>query len=295
VPEETGGAGTTWLVRSSQQVKVAVHDVGGPGRPGMPTLLFTHATGLHGRVWSPVAARLADRFCCAAVDLRGHGVSETPASASLAWAAVADDVLAVADALFEQGASGPLHGIGHSMGGAALVLAAARRPEAFRSLWLFDPAIVPIGDMAPGTDNPMAEAALRRRARFSSFDEAIERYGGKPPLDALHPDALAAYVRDGFAEDGGAVRLRCDPATEAALFRGAPSSGAWEALAEVGVPVAVVVGRVAPFSPAGFAAGIVERLPAGVLVERPGLGHFGPLEDPAWAAEEIADWVAAHP
>ncbi|MHB1582671.1 MAG: alpha/beta fold hydrolase [Acidimicrobiales bacterium] len=295
MPEVAGGAGTTSLVRSSQQVKVAVHDVGGPGRPGTPTLLFTHATGFHGRVWAPVAGRLTDRFGCAAVDLRGHGVSETPVSASLAWAAVADDVLAVVDALGERGAGGPLHGIGHSMGGAALVLAAARRPEAFRSLWLFDPAIVPFGDVPPGIDNPMAEAALRRRARFSSFDEAIERYGGKPPLDALHPDALAAYVRGGFAQDGGSVRLRCDPATEAAFFRGAPGSGAWEALAEVGVPVAVVVGRVEALSPAAFAARIVERLPAGVLLERPGLGHFGPLEDPAWAAVDIADWVAAHP
>lgn len=291
--DETSSAATTVLIGSSEHVKVAVHDFGGPPRPGAPTLLFTHATGFHGLVWAPVAGRLTDRFRCVAVDLRGHGVSQTPPTASLAWTAVADDVLAVVDALGEED-GGPLHGVGHSMGGAALVLAAARRPDAFGSLWLFDPAIVPLGDAPPDMENPMADAALRRRPRFASFDEAIERYRRKPPLDALHPDALAAYVHGGFAEEEDSVRLRCDPLTEAAVFRGAPASGAWEALAEVGLPVAVVVGRVEGLSPAAFAARIVERLPGGVLLERPGVGHFGPLEDPVSAAVDIGDWVASH-
>ena len=32
----------------------------------------------------------------------------------------------------------------------------------------------------------------------------------------------------------------------------------------------------------------------GQLMERPDLGHFGPLEDPAAMAEDVAAWVRAH-
>lgn len=284
---------STHMVPSSDGVTLAVHDFGGPAGGGVPTLLFTHATGFHGRVWQPVARHLTDRFRCLAIDLRGHGASETPPSAPLAWGSVAGDVLAVVDEMKGWGASG-VHGIGHSMGGAALVLASARRPDAFRSLWLFDPAIVPARDLPPGISNPMAEGALRRRETFPSLQAAIDRYGGKPPLSALHPDALAAYVHGGFGPRDGVVALRCSPSTEAEVFRGAPGSGAWEALAEVRRPAAVLVGRVEPFSPAAHAAQIAGELEQGVLIERPELGHFGPLEDPSSAAADIAGWVSAH-
>ena len=76
-------------------------------------------------------------------------MSELPPEAGLAWSGMADDVLA---ALSSDGfPMGPLHGIGHSMGGAALVLAAARRPDAFRSLWLYEPVISPDGGRAAAT------------------------------------------------------------------------------------------------------------------------------------------------
>ena len=284
---------STHSVPSSDGVTLAVHDFGGPAGDGVPTLLFTHATGFHGRVWQPVARHLTDRLRCLSVDLRGHGASETPPSAPLAWGSVAGDVLAVVDAIRGWGAS-EIHGIGHSMGGAALVLASARRPDAFRSLWLFDPAIVPGRDLPPDMPNPLADGALRRRETFPSLKAAIDHYGGKPPLNTLHPDALAAYVHGGFAPRAGVVALRCTPSTEAAVFRGAAGSGAWEALAQVRPPAAVLVGRVEPLSPAAYASQIAGELAHGVLVERPGLGHFGPLEDPASAAADIAGWVSAH-
>ena len=43
------------------------------------------------------------------------------------------------------------------------------------------------------------------------------------------------------------------------------------------------------FVPANLA-----QLPRGTLVERPHLGHFGPLEDPAGMARDIATWVEAN-
>lgn len=283
------------MIESSDGVRIALHDLGGPSGTTTPVLLFTHATGFHGRVWEPMASLLSDEFRCVSLDLRGHGMSELPPGAGLAWSGMADDVLAAlhSDCL----PVGPLHGIGHSMGGAALVLAAAARPDALRSLWLYEPVIVPPEDrpLLEG-DNPMSEAAVRRRNKFDSLDQAYENYRSKAPLDQLHPDALRAYVDGGFARTpDGSVTLRCRPSTEAEVFRHAAASGAWDTLDSLEIPVAIVVGRPEEVGPGAFAPAIAAALPQGTLIERPHLGHFGPLEEPASMAADVAAWVLAHP
>lgn len=221
-------------------------------------------------------------------------MSELPPGARLAWSGMADDVVAALSS--DCFSTGPLHGIGHSMGGAALVLAAARRLGAFRSLWLYEPVIVPDGGWSlPDGDNLMSEAAARRRDRFDSLDQAYENYRSKPPLNGLHPDALRAYVDGGFSPNpDGSITLRCRPSTEAEVFRHAATSGAWSTIATIKVPVAVVSGRPEGIGPGAFAPAIAEALPGGNLIVRPDLGHFGPLEDPEAMAAQVAGWVRAH-
>lgn len=278
------GGPTTSFVPSTDGVRVAVHHLGGPA--GAPVVLLSHATGFHGLVFRPLAEHLVDRFRCVAVDYRGHGVAETPEGIDFDWRGFGDDCVAVLDTLGD----GPVHGVGHSMGGAALVLAAARRPGAFAGLWLFEPIVPPPGALLSGDGpNPMAEAAIRRRATFASYDAAYENYASKPPLDQLAPAALRAYVEGGFAPspDGDGVTLRCRPEWEAATFSMARDSGAWDLLPDLDLPVTVAVGADAPFTPATFAPAVAEALPRGRLAEHRDLGHFGPLQDPARMAAEI--------
>ncbi|MGW4109704.1 hypothetical protein ACWEFJ_02355 [Actinosynnema sp. NPDC004786] len=105
----------------------------------------------------------------AALDFRGHG-SAPPLAPDADWGVFADDVIAAAGAL----APGPVTGVGHSLGGTALLL---------------------------------AEAAARRRAVFPSRAEALARYSTRPPLSLLAPDVLLDYVDSGLADEpGGGVR-----------------------------------------------------------------------------------------
>lgn len=286
--------GACEMIESSGGARIALHDLGGPkSNTCAPVLLFAHATGFHGRVFGPLASRLIDRFHCVALDLRGHGASELRPGAGLAWSGMADDIVAALDS--DRLATGQLHGIGHSMGGAALVLAASRRPDAFRSLWLYEPVIVPAGGELPDGDNPLSVGAARRRERFDSLERAYENYLSKPPLDRLHPDALRAYVEGGFSSDpDGSVTLRCRPSVEAEVFRQAAASGAWDVIAAVEIPVAVVVGNPEEVGPGVFGPAIADALSHGALIERSRLGHFGPLEDPGAMAEDVAFWVHAH-
>ena len=278
------------LIESSDGVAVALHDLGGPDHA--PVLLLAHANGFNAGAWRPFAAALTSTHRVVALDLRGHGVARTPEGLDFAWERFGDDVVAVLDS----GAlpPGPLHGVGHSLGGASLVMAAAQRPGALRSLWLFEP-IIPPPDAFSGSagENPLAEGAARRRPTFDSLDAAYDNYASKPPLNAFHPDALRGYVEGGFEPlPDGTVTLRTRPQWEAAIFRMTGGCPAWSVLPSVDIPVTVVVGEEMAMGPAAFAPVVVEALPNGRLVRHPELNHFGPLQDPIGLAGEVAAWIA---
>ena len=260
----------------SEAFTIAIHDFGGEG----PDLVFAHATGFHGLAWAPMAERLATDFHCVAFDERGHGCSDVPPDDDFSWNSFTDDLLTVIDGFPLRA---PLHGIGHSCGGALLLLAEQRRPGLFRSLYVYEPIVFPddgsfIGP--PGGGNPLADGARKRREIFESADAAYDDYASKPPLEVLDPDALRAYVDHGFEKlADGTVRLRCRGESEARTYEMSREHSGWDHLGEVACPVTVACGN-ETFGPAAMAPRIVDRLPNGRLEKFDHLGHFGPLQDP---------------
>jgi pimeloyl-ACP methyl ester carboxylesterase len=270
-------------VASTDGVSLALHDLGGDG----PALLLCHPTGFHAMTWAPVAAALAGVAHCWALDFRGHGDSTRPVSGSYDWHGPAADVLAVTDHL---GLVGDVRGVGHSMGGAALLLAEQARPGTMAGLWLYEPIVFPAaeGGGVPGS-NPMAERARRRKATFPSRAAARANYAAKPPLGRFRADALDAYVDHGFRDlpGGDGVELKCAPEVEAAVFERGGEHGAFARLGEVACPVTVVgSGDGAP--PSWAAQHVAAALPRGRCVTMDDLTHFGPMEDPDAVAAAIA-------
>ena len=279
-------------VGSTDGVSLAVHDLGGTGDP----LLLAHATGFHGHVLEPLAHRVADTFHAYAVDLRAHGDSTAPVNDRFEWPSLGDDVLAAVDALGLTGA----FALGHSGGGAAVVLAEAARPGTFAGLYLVEPVIFPYesADDLAGFDNPLARGALKRRERFGSLAEAYANYDGKGAFTDFTTESLHAYVDHGFeADPEGGVRLKCHPVHEAAYYRMAASSGAYTRLADVTCPVTLVHGGPnGHFTPEVFAAQC-ERLPVARVEPHLELGHFAPMEDPDAIAASLRrawEWTRGH-
>ncbi|GAA1286671.1 alpha/beta hydrolase [Saccharothrix xinjiangensis] len=248
------------------------------------TALFCHAAGFTGLVWRSCATRLSTPLRVATPDLRGHG-GAPPLAEGAGWGAFADDALAAAGAL----GPGPLIGVGHSLGGTALLLAEARAPGTFDLLVCFEPIL------ATRDDPAFAEAAARRRAVFPSRAEARARYSARPPLSLLAPEVLDDYVDSGFADDpGGGVRLRCDPAVEARLFRTATSCPWRGALPLVRCPVVLLRGAESVVVAREPLAAACAELPAGRLRDVPGLDHLGPLVRPGAFAEVLDGVFAEH-
>jgi len=185
---------------------------------------------------------------------------------------------------------GPLHGFGHSMGGAALLIAEHERPGTFASLFVYEPIVFPDGWPTMG-QNRLADGARRRRTEFASSAEVLVRYASRPPLEELLAGALVDYVDNGFEElDDGRVRLRCTPAHEAEVCEGGQTvlrSG----IADVTTPTMFAVGNEAE-GPAMMGRIAAERLPAAGLVVYPHVGHFGPFQDPWTIAGDIRRHVA---
>ena len=277
----------TTVVDSTDGVAIAVTDLSGGGFEGPPVLL-AHATGFCGAVWRPFAAALAATapgHRLLALDFRGHGDSSAPEDHPYSWHGFADDVLAVVDAL---GLDHPF-GIGHSKGGASLILAEERRPGTFSGMWVYEPVVVPPDIAGFSGDNPLAVGALRRRASFPNRAAALANFASKPPMDVFDPAARAAYVDGAFRVDAdGALQLKCPPPVEAQVYRMGSQHGAWDGLPALALPVTVARGDTSGFGPAAFADRVAARIPHGRLEVFPHLGHFGPLEAPEETAQAAA-------
>lgn len=256
-------------------MELATYHHGGDGPPA----ILVHATGFHGRCWSPLAETLSTEFSVWSIDQRGHGASGKDPDGSYDWDRFVGDLLAVVDTI----GGGPWRGGGHSLGGAVLLMAEASRPGTFVSLCCYEPVVIP--PSGPGANQPgnvsLADLARKRRASFPSRQAAMENYRSKPPFNRFAPAALETYVEFGFVDQpDGTVTLACVREDEATMFEQASKSRAWDALSAVRAPVAVL-GGTDPVDPVGgWVESIARRIRRGGARRFADLDHFGPFEKP---------------
>ena len=279
------------VIDSLDGVRIVMHDFGGTGAP----VLLSHATGFHAHCWEPLAARLTTNHRVFGLDHRGYGDAETVDPAQLSWRRYGDDALAAARHVSLLCGGEPVGGVGHSMGGASLLMAAHREPSLFDALFVFEPIVFPppAPDAGPRPESPLPAGARRRRAVFPSFDAALENFTAKPPLASFHPQAREAYVRHGFKPTADGVDLKCLPEHEARTYETGGTSGAWDDLPDIAVPTWVLSGAPAPYQPSSFAFAVAERIPGATYVQYDEMGHFGPLEHPDTIAEMVERTLVA--
>jgi pimeloyl-ACP methyl ester carboxylesterase len=268
------------IVTTSDGVDIAFYELGGSG----PPIVLAHATGFHGMAFEPLARRLANRYRCVAIDERGHGLSGVPLDLDFDWHGFATDVLAVVDAL---GLERPL-GVGHSAGGAALLLAEERRPGTFEALYCFEPIVPIAGDEPPAEAVRATTSSSRRREVFATKREAYEIYAGKPPFSSFDPEALDAYVTHGFEDlPDGTVRLRCRRDNETRVYERAAEHDGYANLGRVACPVTLACGEITISTPRSQLERLAPHIARVRVEELKGLNHLGPLEDPARIAAAI--------
>jgi pimeloyl-ACP methyl ester carboxylesterase len=237
-------------------------------------VLAAHATGFCKELWEPVVRRAERPRQVVALDQRGHGGSGS-APGTCDWWDLGRDLLVVVDHL---GAERPV-GLGHSSGGAALVMAELLRPGTFSALLLVEPIIFP-PPYFRAVENPMSAAALRRRRAFSTPEAARDAFRARAAFRHWTDEALDIYVAHGLGRRDGAWVLKCLPEVEAEFYRGATAHGAWERLGEVACPVLLVAGAHSDSHPEAFSQAMRHRFAGARLEVVEGAGHFVPMEQP---------------
>jgi pimeloyl-ACP methyl ester carboxylesterase len=275
---------------SANGITLAVNDWGGHGQP----LVVVHGNSFHARVWDVTLSDLWPAYRPYAVDLRGHGDSDVPASGYSRFDHAAD-LTAVVEAL---GLLQPFV-LAHSVGAIAVLLAAALTPGQFGPMVLVEPVIRPkVADanwLPSAATAAFAEQARRRRHQWPSRAAALESYRTKPAFASWQPEVLRLYVDHGFRDlPNGQVELKCPGWVEAQGYKASPTTNPWPHLASVECPVLIVrAGESRVFSEA-IAAELAATLPHAHLISVPGRSHALPMEDPSLVARLVREFFAEH-
>ena len=269
VPGDAGGPEVQTADVGGRKISYA-----GAGQDGDVVLLI-HGFGGDKNSWLFLQEPLAARHRVYALDLPGHGASAKDVGAGELAGVLADAVTGVLDAL----GAGRAHLVGHSMGGAVALVAAARAPSRIASITL----------IAPSGFGPEINAGYLR-----GFADAQTRRELKPVVGQLFADEnlvtrqvvddLLAYKRlDGVDE---ALHALLGMLLDGDDQR-ADSTAARATIGDT-VPVSVVWGtadRVIPAAQAESVTGAVRYLVDGA-------GHMPHMEQPGEVQAAIEETIA---
>lgn len=243
------------------------------GEGGTPALLV-HGFGGSIDSWSLVQPEFAADRRVIAIDLPAHGDSD----ATLSDGGVNDlagSLIAVLDALKID----RTHLVGHSMGGAVAIAAAAAAPERFASLCLIAPA-----GLGPEVDGEFIKGFLAAKRR-RELRPAIERlFADKAMVSERMLEALIRMKRVGGVE--AALRSIADQFFPGGRQR---DMGLREALAALPAPKRIIWGREDRIIPPAHADGLAET----AFID--GAGHMPQLEAPATVSRLVREFLAAVP
>jgi lipase len=259
-----------------------------------PTVVLVHATGFHGRCWDRVVSALPDERHVIAIDQRGHGRSAKVPPFN--WESFGGDLAGLVKALD----LARIVGVGHSMGGHAVVQAAAREQQRFERLLLVDPVIMDPALYATfkethAAQRPQDHPTSKRNNLWQSWRAMYERLQGRASFAVWRNDVLEDYCRHGVLPnpDGPGFVLACPPLVEAAIYTGSNGRDIHDLFGTIDVPVVVLRGEKRTRHEAmDFLASptwerLADQFPQGRDVYLPHLTHFIPMQEPELVARFI--------
>ena len=264
-----------------------------------PVAVLSHANGMCAATWALVAAQLAEEFHVFALDARGHGdSSHLSIPEDYHWDYFVGDLVSVTQQILaETGQDKVALGVGSSFGGIVTAGAQATHGQLFERIVMLDPPIHPTEDIVTAMGLKMVveesaqrgqlvEQTLRRRAIWSSRDEARAAWQTKPLFAAWEPAAFELYLQEGMRDlPDGRVALKCNVEVEAHIFRTTGSLSVLDYAPKVQVPVHLVQAA-RGFFPEEFFRHVTVLFPQGKFEQLPG-GHLLPLEIPLQVAQYL--------
>jgi pimeloyl-ACP methyl ester carboxylesterase len=248
-------------------------------------------------VYTAWAERLRPQLRVVGLDDRGHGRTRVPAAPRQlkSWEVFYQDLVRFLEHLDR-----PVVAIGHSLGGTASLMVAARRPDLVSALILIEPGIMPPSwrpwvflAQKSGLSGyvPFVTRASRRESKWPDRQAAWSSLRGEGPFRRWQDEFLRAYITDGMKElEQGWIGLSCDPAWEGRCLAMAPCN-VWRYVPLLKIPTLVLYGALSTTFLESVAKRFRVQVPHALIKGFEKTGHFVPMERPDESAELILHFL----
>ncbi len=219
--------------------KIPFSDFGGIGR----TIHFAHANGFPPGCYNTLLKELSADFHVLAVHQRPLWKNSDPNKFNT-WHILANDLIHFLD----ENNLKNIIGIGHSMGGVATIIAAAKRPDLFSHIVLIDPVLFLnkyywLNKITPLWFTkkylPIAKIALKRKDKWESNEAAYYSLRGKKIFRLIPDDIFSEFIDGSIKENSdGSATLLYSKYWEAQVY--CTPSSAWKYLAKLSQPTLAI-------------------------------------------------------
>jgi pimeloyl-ACP methyl ester carboxylesterase len=258
-------------------------DFGGGGAP----LHFLHANGYPAECYSPFFKLLKNQYHLFGMTLRALW-PDSNLNDIHDWHPFSEDLLR----FLSDRQTGPVIGVGHSIGGTATLRAAVRDPGKFRALVLLDPVLfVPsflvawsiLRSIGLGRRlHPNIRGAMMRRRTFDNLDMVYSGYRSRNVFRYMSDESLRAYIQ-GIAKPkaDGSFELAFSPEWEAHIYlTGMRDFDLWRALPKLEVPTLIIRGAETDIFSKAAAKLVKQKQPSFKIETLEKSSHILPLERP---------------
>jgi pimeloyl-ACP methyl ester carboxylesterase len=249
------------------------------------SVIALHCSLSSGRQWDRLAAELSGRYQVITPDISGYGDNAGP---YVLPTTLAEEVDLLGSRLDE--ATGPIHLVGHSYGGALAFKIATTSPWAnrVRSLTLIEP-VLPTILMENGSDRRLYEHFVRlahtiyedlwNGSSWEAIEKFLEFWRGSGPVEKFPSNALVRMIEhaDKLAFDFTAVLGERNVTAAAAAIR---------------VPTLLISGGLSPYLTQRVVGRLASTIPAAESRYLPAAGHMLPVSHAAAINPDIARHIA---
>ncbi|CAG8539626.1 10171_t:CDS:2 [Acaulospora morrowiae] len=296
--------------KNGGQLRIAVNSydpIEGPGFEketscDKTTIIFAAANGFHKEIYEPVINGLNEKRerwnggTMWALDGSNQGDSAVANQDILPdsynWSDLSRDILQVIDYF---NIKGPIIGVGHSLGGCAILMAEILRPGTFSSLVTIDPVLYPYKEYATSS----FQLALKRKDTWQNRDAAKENFLKHNIFKSWDPEVLNIHIKYGLRDlPSGEVTLKCPKIQEHYTFTHDPDTfiETFQRLHEIQCPVFLMpklskkLFKFIAQSPLDLALFKASRCKHGDLIIID-TGHLVVMEKPKETAKEILYFI----
>jgi len=250
---------------------------------------FYPGNGLPVGVYQPLLQQLTNKYNISSLAFRASWKNAPAQNQQVNWHVYADDLIAFIEKKYSQ----PIVGIGHSQGANATIIAAAKRPDLFKELYLIDPVSVSNFEALWISYVPYAikkklepfKSALKKKNIWQQPEEYYNFLRKSKGFKRISDENLQLFTAQSLNEMAPNKHQLIFPVDWEVANYALPNS-LDNYIQKIEIPHKIIMGKPSVFLNTKVRANW-QKIVKGEIVVNKNYGHLIPLEAPDYCAEQI--------